>query len=199
MTATTSLVEEAAELFAAFQDGRRGRIEPLVRLLNPTLWHVARACGLERADAEDVVQTAWLRLVDKADTVRNPRTVLAWLGTTVRREAWRISRERRRSLPWEDADDDGAGRRGPAPGDPAPGPAEALLRHEAQRVLWTHVSRLTPRCQAILRVVSRGGPPDYASLSEALGIPVGSIGPTRGRCLAALRASLAADPSWSPS
>lgn len=193
MTASLSLVDESAALFAAFQDGRRGQIEPLVRLLNPTLWHLARACRLEQADAEDVVQTAWLRLVTSASDIREPRTVLAWLGTTVRREAWRVARERRRDLPWE----------APGPdadlGDPSPGPAEEALRHEARRVLADHLGRLTPRCRAILRVVSRGGPPDYAALSEVLGIPVGSIGPTRGRCLAALRTSLTADPAWSAS
>ncbi|GAA5228264.1 sigma-70 family RNA polymerase sigma factor [Paeniglutamicibacter antarcticus] len=191
MTQGTGLVDEAAALFQEFREGRRGKIEPLVRLLNPTLWHLARACRLERTDAEDVVQTAWLRLVDAADGIRDPQTVLAWLGTTVRREAWRVARERGRSTPWEP----------PAlenmPQDPRPGPADALLRNESQRALWSHVSSLTPRCQAILRVISRGGPPDYASLSAALGIPVGSIGPTRGRCLAALRISLAADPTWS--
>lgn len=191
MTGSTGLVEEAATLFEEFRNGRRGRIEPLVRLLNPTLWHLARACRLERTDAEDVVQTAWLRLVDRADTIRDPQTVLAWLGTTVRREAWRVARERGRTLPWEDPEP------GTGPRDPGPGPVEALLRDEAQRTLWIHVSRLTPRCQAILRVISRGGPPDYAALSATLGIPVGSIGPTRGRCLDALRTFLASDPAWS--
>jgi RNA polymerase sigma factor (sigma-70 family) len=193
MTETTSLVEEAATLFEEFRGGSRGRIEPLVRLLNPTLWHVARACRLEQADAEDVVQTAWLRLVDAADGIRDPRTVLAWMGTTVRREAWKVARERRRDMPWDEPDPD------TDLGDPAPGPVEAVLRDETQRVLLSHLSRLTPKCRAILRVVSRGGPPDYAALSESLGIPVGSIGPTRGRCLAALRASLTADPAWSAS
>ena len=191
MTGATGLVEEAATLFEEFRNGGRSRIEPLVRLLNPTLWHLARACRLEPTDAEDVVQTAWLRLVDRADTIRDPQTVLAWLGTTVRREAWRVARERGRTLPWEDPDPEAG------PRDPGPGPAEALLRDEAQRTLWNHVSRLNPRCQAILRVVSRGGPPDYAALSAALGIPVGSIGPTRGRCLDALRTFLASDPTWS--
>lgn len=191
MTQGSGLVDEAAALFQEFRAGRREKIEPLVRLLNPTLWHLARACRLERTDAEDVIQTAWLRLVDAADGIRDPQTVLAWLGTTVRREAWRVARERGRTTPQES----------PAleymPRDPGPGPVDALLRNESQRALWGHISRLTPRCQAILRVISRGGPPDYASLSAALGIPVGSIGPTRGRCLAALRASLTADPTWS--
>ncbi|MGP9487505.1 RNA polymerase subunit sigma [Arthrobacter sp. MYb224] len=193
MTGDTDLVGQAATLFEEFRGGRRELLEELVRLLNPTLWHLARSCRLERADAEDVVQTAWLRLVDRAETIRDPQTVLAWLGTTVRREAWRVARDRGRTQPWENPEP-GAADLGPGP---MPGPAEALLRDEARRTLWAHFSRLTPRCQAILRVISRGGAPDYAALSAALGIPVGSIGPTRGRCLDTLRTYLTADPAWS--
>ena len=191
MSTPRSLVDEAAELFREFQGGKRSQIEPLVRLLNPTLWHLARGCGLERADAEDVIQTTWLTLVKKAEGIRDPQAVLAWLGISVRREAWRVAGERRREAPRQDAEVLVQVR------DPAPGPDETLLMDESQHQLWMHISRLTPRCQAILRVVSRGGPPDYAALSETLGIPVGSIGPTRGRCLAALRQALATDPTWS--
>ncbi len=88
MTETAaSLTDEAARLFDEFRSGRRDGLDALVRLLTPTLWHLARACGLERADAEDVVQQAWMQLVAKADTVRDPQSVVAWVGTTVRREA----------------------------------------------------------------------------------------------------------------
>lgn len=188
MTAATSLAERASTLFEGYRDGEPGRLDGLVELLTPTLWHVARACGLDRSDAEDVVQTAWLRLVDKQATVENPKVVLAWLGTTVRREAWRVRKERRRSMTWEEP---------PEQADPGPDPADAAVLGETQRVLWGHFRKLTPRCQALLRVVSRGGRPDYAVLAETLGMPVGSIGPTRGRCLAALRKALTSDPTWS--
>ncbi|MDO5736283.1 MAG: sigma-70 family RNA polymerase sigma factor [Propionibacteriaceae bacterium] len=188
MTETTNLVTEAATLFEEFRDGERGQIDPLVRLLTPTLWHMARACGLQQRDAEDVVQTVWLSLVSKADTVRDPRSIVAWLGTSVRRESWRTAREKRLASPREDF---------PEHPDPAPGPDEVVLTSETQRTLWRHLAALTPRCQALLRIISRGGPPDYAALADAWGMPVGSIGPTRGRCLSTLRKALLADPSWS--
>ena len=181
-----SLVEEAARRFVEYR--RTSRIDALVRLLTPTLWHLARSCGLERADAEDVVQTAWLRLVDKAESIRAPEAVLGWLGTTVRREAWRISKERSRAIPDEDP---------PEPEDFTLDPAALAAMSETKRALLRHLAELSPRCRAILRVISRGGPPDYAVLAETLGVPVGSIGPTRGRCLAKLRASLTSDPTWS--
>ena len=69
---------------------------------------------------------------------------------------------------------------------------------DLNRRLWTHIHALSPRCQALLRVIAYSTRPDYATISAALGMPVGSIGPTRGRCLATLRRSLASDPAWSP-
>jgi RNA polymerase sigma factor (sigma-70 family) len=188
MNMQTQLVDDSAELFQRFQDGDRNAMEPLVRLLNPVLWNVARGCGLTVGDAEDVVQTAWLRLVDKTVTIRDPRTVIAWLGTTVRREAWHVSRKTRPASPLLNDFD------GPAS---TPGPDQIVLLDEESRLLWDHFSRLSPKCQAILRVICLGGQPDYAALSEALGIPVGSIGPTRGRCLTTLRRFLTTDPAWS--
>jgi len=67
---------------------------------------------------------------------------------------------------------------------------------EQNGALWDHFRQLTPRCQALLRVIAFSDKPDYAAISEALGMPLGSIGPTRGRCLAKLRESLTADPTW---
>ena len=73
--------------------------------------------------------------------------------------------------------------------------AEVILA-EKQRVLWQHVQELTPRCRELLRVIAFSDRADYTQLAQALGMPVGSIGPTRGRCLGKLRTSLTADPRW---
>ena len=192
IAAGETLAERAAHEFAAYRAGDEQRMSALVDLLTPVLWHLARGAGLDHATAEDVVQTGWLRLVEHAADIHEPRTVLAWLGTTVRREAWR-RRADQRAMP---ASDEVTSAERPAAGDPLD---ETVIRREDLRVLVRHFRTLTPRCQQILRVICCGGPPDYAALSEALGIPVGSIGPTRGRCLAALRRALLAEPSWSVS
>jgi DNA-directed RNA polymerase specialized sigma24 family protein len=71
-----------------------------------------------------------------------------------------------------------------------------VVRGQDQRVLWRHFTTLPDRCQRLLRVVALAERPDYAQVAESLGMPVGSIGPTRGRCLAKLRAALTADPAW---
>lgn len=75
-------------------------------------------------------------------------------------------------------------------------PEDAVLRTDEQRVLWRHVNELSERCRALLRVIAFAATPDYASVAATLGMPVGSIGPTRGRCLAKLRTALLSDPSW---
>jgi DNA-directed RNA polymerase specialized sigma24 family protein len=76
---------------------------------------------------------------------------------------------------------------------------DVVLRSQDQSLLWRHVRDLPERCQTLLRVIALADRPDYAQVAEALGMPVGSIGPTRGRCLAKLRAALVADPKWATS
>jgi RNA polymerase sigma factor (sigma-70 family) len=144
------------------------------------LWSVARSMGLSRADAADAVQTTWLRLVERLDSVREPEHLGSWLVTTLRRESMvmlrRSARVRLGSADgWEDL---------PAAGDP---PDEALLREERDVALWKAFRALTPRCQSLLRVLMADPPPSYAEVSASLHIPVGSIGPTRQRCLDLLR------------
>lgn len=182
---TSSLAAEAATLFRQYRDGQTRKMSDLVTLLTPALWGVARSCGLSTSQAEDVVQNSWVSLVQKTGEVRDPQAVLGWLLTTTRREAWRVS-----------------GRPSPAPLDDdtassAPGPETTVEDQDMRQRLWRHVTSLSPRCQALLRVVAYASPPDYATISAALQMPVGSIGPTRGRCLAALRKALTSDPSWS--
>ena len=80
----------------------------------------------------------------------------------------------------------------PAVDDPE---AEAILS-DRQRRLWRHIRALPERCQALLRVIAFASQPDYAAIATALGMPIGSIGPTRGRCLTKLRTALAGDPGW---
>ena len=160
----------------------------LVDLLSPILWHTARSQGLSEPVAEDVMQTAWLRLVDNADRINDSRRVLAWLMTTVKREAWTVSK--RRSTITIDLDSS------PEPISVTPTPEMQSVVTEEQGVLWSHVQLLSERCQHLLRVIAFSERPDYAGIATALGMPVGSIGPTRGRCLNQLRQSLTSDAKW---
>lgn len=188
----STLADRAAQSFAAYRAGDQDAMASLVELLTPIMWHTARGQGLDAAAAEDVVQTAWLRLYEHAASIADAQSVLKWLVTTTRREAWAVSREGRRTDLVGDQTPDAADR--PVAADETP--VEAVLRAEQQRTLWRHLRQLPQRCQSLLRVIALAERPDYASLADALGMPVGSIGPTRGRCLAKLRLALEGDPAW---
>lgn len=184
-----SLASRAATLFRAFRDGDQAKMADLVTLLTPILWHTARAQRLDRDLAEDVVQTTWLALFRSSNSIADPQAVLQWLIVTVRREAWRVVKRADRVESREFEPDE-------LVTAPHQLPEEQVLRDDGASRLWQHVAQLSERCRALLRVIAFADRPDYAAVAEALEMPVGSIGPTRGRCLAKLRQLLGADPTW---
>ncbi len=187
--APETLASRAAAHFDAYRRGDEARMGELVALLTPILWHTVRAQRIDRDTAEDVVQTTWLALVRSADTISDPQAVLQWLIVSARREAWRVvKRTDRVDVTDFEADD----LRTP----PADAPDEVVVQADGDGRLWQHVSQLNERCRELLRVIAFADRPDYAAIAKALGMPMGSIGPTRGRCLAKLRQSLATDPGW---
>ncbi|KAA2262439.1 sigma-70 family RNA polymerase sigma factor [Solihabitans fulvus] len=175
-----------AACMVAARDGDRTALDVLVTELTPLVWHVARGNGLDRSTAEDVVQTVWLALLRHLDRLVEPRALVGWLVTTTRREAqrsWRTNRgqvplsvELTEQLPTEDWL-----------------PEDEALRDDRDRRLWTAFSRLNHRCQEILRLTVLAGRAEYRAVAEALSMPRGSIGPTRGRCLSQLRELLNAE------
>lgn len=158
-------------------------LDDLVAVMTPVLWHVVRAYRLSEAAAEDVIQNTWLALVRRRAAIVDPVAVGGWLTTTARREAWRAAGAKSVPTPVEDDDLDHA--------LPPQRSAEesAVQRDEGDR-LWAAVDGLPERCRRLLRVVAFENRPDYRELATELGMPVGSIGPTRGRCLAKLRVAL---------
>ncbi len=193
-----SLGDRAAHALLEFRDGRPDALSDLVREATPLLWHTVRAQGVDAQTADDVVQTTWAALVRHAHTISEPKAVLKWLLVTARRGAWETVRKgrddvrRRTELP-DDVEESSA-----TLPDPGTGPEDEVLRDERDRLLWTSLRRLPARCQELLRLVSLADRPDYKAISAAIGMPVGSIGATRGRCLAKLRAVLTeqGETSW---
>jgi RNA polymerase sigma factor (sigma-70 family) len=184
-----TLAARAANLFSAFRAGDEAKMSELVALLTPILWHTVRGQRVERDVAEDVLQTTWLALVRGADSIADPQAVLKWLIVSARRESWRVVKRDARAEPREIEDDELAT---PA----ADLPEEVVVRNDGDARLWQHIAGLPERCRALLRVIAFADRPDYAAVAKALGMPIGSIGPTRGRCLAKLRLQLANDPEW---
>jgi RNA polymerase sigma factor (sigma-70 family) len=168
------------ELVGAAREGDEDALGQLITELSPLLWQVARAAGLASGDAEDVVQTTWLRLVSHLDGIRTSAALTAWLVTTAKREAWRVRASGRRQLPVEDT------WLASLP-DHAPGSDEQAIIADERRNLWAALAQLSPRCRELLRIIAFVPRPDYQAVADALGMPRGSVGPTRGRCLAKLR------------
>jgi RNA polymerase sigma factor (sigma-70 family) len=180
----TDRADRVAILVSAAKQGSEVAFGELVNEFSPLLWQIARAAGLSSGDAEDVVQVVWLRLVEHLDEIRAPSALSGWLVITTKREAWRVRALERRQLP---ADQESFAE---LP-DEGPGSEEQVIIDERRRALWAAIRQLPPRCQELLRIIAFVPRPDYAAIAGQLGLRVGSVGPTRGRCLARLRAVLA--------
>jgi RNA polymerase sigma factor (sigma-70 family) len=177
------LYDAATDAFRRWRSGEDAALDDLVRLMSPVLWHVVRATGLDREAAEDVVQNTWLTLVRSADTVRDAQAITRWLCTAARRESWRVSKASTRTRP---VDDDVLASRMPEESSPE----SEVVENDERAALWQALSRLPERCQRLLRIVAWEPRPDYSSVADTLQMPIGSIGPTRRRCLDKLRVEL---------
>jgi RNA polymerase sigma factor (sigma-70 family) len=173
------MVSDVGQLLQRAAAGERQAWDQLVERYARLVWSVARSFGLDDATANDVSQTVWLRLVEHCDRIRDPERLAGWLATTTRREALRVLRGLRRQQPSEAV----VG----TPDRTSPQPDELLLDEELLRTVYRGFSALSHRCQQLLRLLCAEPRLDYATISEIIGRPVGSIGPTRARCLDHLR------------
>ena len=152
--------------------------EELVRRYAGLVASVARSHRLYDADAADVAQATWLKLVVHLNGLRDPAALCGWLATTARRECLRVLRDAGRVVPCAET---------PDRADESPELDDALLAEERDAQLWGAFARLGQRDQALLRMLAADPPPSYTEISAALGMPIGSIGPTRARALGRLR------------
>ncbi|WP_243790276.1 RNA polymerase sigma factor [Saccharopolyspora gloriosae] len=175
----------APDLLERAATGEAAAWRELVDRNTAVVWAAARAYSPTAADAEDVCQVTWLLLAENLGSLRDPRALPGWLATTARREAVRLSKARHRESPvdWDTGMFD-------IP-DHADGPEVSALRSVAVSRMWQAFAQMSRRCQQLLRVVAVAPDASYAQVSQALGMPRGSIGPKKGRCLAALRERLA--------
>jgi RNA polymerase sigma factor (sigma-70 family) len=180
---------EMADTVRRAAAGDRTAWDTLVDGFGSMVWAVTSGYRLGRADTAEVVQTTWLRLVENLDRITQPEAVGSWLATTARREALRTLKLRGREFVTDDenqlARDDGH--------DQFPVPESHVLTADRNRRLWTAFERLPDRCRTLLRLLIVVQPP-YAEVAVALDMPIGSIGPTRARCLDRLRRLLGDDP-----
>jgi RNA polymerase sigma factor (sigma-70 family) len=170
------------DLVARARIGDQRAWDALVERYAPLTWSICRRYRLSDADAEDVGQTVWLQLVDHLDAIREPAALPGWVATVTRRECLRVLGAARGQL---------AAERGLSaeirPDEQAETVEQELLAAERQAKLREAFADLPPRCQRLMALLIQDPPVPYAEISARLGIPVGSIGPYRGRCLDKLR------------
>lgn len=177
----TEVEVDTRSLLAAAVAGDQTAWDTLVNRHTSLLWSIARGFRLNSADAADVVQITWLRLAEKFDQIVEPERLASWLSTIARRECLQLIRRASHSHEVLGFD------RPIDVVDPAPPVDKRLLRDERDAALWQVFARLGERCQQLLRVLMATPPPSYGEVADALDMRVGSIGPTRQRCLNQLR------------
>jgi RNA polymerase sigma factor (sigma-70 family) len=166
------LVKEAAS-------GNETAWNQLIERFSPMVASIARGYRLGSADAQDVCQTVWLRLVEGIGTIRDPERVGAWLAAVTRHESLRLIRRSGRETPVADTGLD------ETPSEDR-GADDRVLAAERKRAVWAAIDRLPPRTQDVMRHLLADPMPGYGLVAALLGIPVNSVGPTRSRALRAL-------------
>jgi RNA polymerase sigma factor (sigma-70 family) len=172
---------DVAELVRRAADGDHQAWERLVDQFARLIWSITVNFKLAESDAADVAQTTWLRLLEHIDRIEHPARVGSWLAATARNECLRSLAARKRVLLGHD--------NGELDSIVAHGPEvdERILAAERAQVVHEALSRLPGRWQRLLELLMADPPASYADISDELGLPIGSIGPTRGRCLDRLR------------
>jgi RNA polymerase sigma factor (sigma-70 family) len=176
--------EEIARLVGAAAAGDQHSWNELVQEFGGMIRAIARAHRLCDADAADVAQATWLKLLDHLDRLRDPARAGAWLATTARHECLAILRHSQRNLLCADS---------PFEEESTESLDDRLLSAERDRALWRGLSQLPARDQALLRMLMAHPRPAYEEVSAALDMPMGSIGPTRARALRRLRRQIDCD------
>jgi len=175
---------DIAGLVRGAADGDLGAWERLVAQFARLIWSITSEFKLAESDAADVAQTTWLRLLEHIDRIEHPDRVGSWLAATARHECLRHLAAHKKIVLGGEEEDLG--------GIPAEVPEvdERLLADERAQVVREALTRLPRRWQQLLEMLMADPPASYAEISDRLGLPVGSIGPTHGRCLARLRVLL---------
>ena len=177
---------DVAEFVRRAADGDRQAWECLVDQFARLIWSITADFKLVESDAADVAQTTWLRLLEHIDRIEYPDRVGSWLAATARNECLRSLAARKRVV----LSDDDTELAGAVPHGPEID--ERLLADERAQTVRDAMSRLPRRWQRLLEMLMADPPASYADISDELELPIGSIGPTRGRCLARLRVLLQA-------
>ena len=179
---------EAQELLRRVIDGDERAWDEVVDRFAGLVWSVARSYRLSSAATDDVVQTVWLRLAEHANRIRQPERLASWLATTTRNEALRVIRGNSRLSPQSTIED--------YTEQTTPSVEERVSDDATLAAVLRAFGQLSPEDQQLMRLLCAVPPLDYQTIAEMLGRPIGSIGPTRARCLERLKRLL--PPGFNP-
>ncbi len=172
-------------LLAEARSGDPSAWERFVERYERLVWSVPRRMGFSEADAADIAQEAWVLIHRHLEHLRRPEALVAWIVTTTTREASRFARRRSRR---QDVEADGSAERG----DPTPElPDEQVARLEAVQLVRDAIAEMDERCSRLLGLIDLDGS-SYEVAASELDLPLGSVGPTRMRCLGKLLPTLRA-------
>ena len=157
---------------------------PVLTAYSPLVDSVTRRYRLSRSDAEDVIQVVWLRLFENLPRLRETRARPGWIKTTAKHEALRVLASRSPTEPVDPSVLVTLDLRAP---DQATAVDNDLLRVERDRAIWNGLAELAPQQRNLLILLHTEPRASYQEISETFGMPTGSIGPTRARCLNKLR------------
>ena len=180
---TETMETPVSALLRSAADGDRQAWDRLVDRYADLVWSICRKLGMNSEDAADAVQLTWLALLENLDRIREPERLAGWLATTCRRQCLSIMRRSRPTVHVEDELMERLLSHGSAAD-------EAVLTAEQFALVWQAFRQLSELCQRVLRalvVEAEDGPPSYRVVAANLQMPVGSLGPTRARCLGQLR------------
>ncbi len=171
------MTDSDLELVLACRRGDQLAWEKVIRRYQRLIFAIPLRAGLDEDLAAEVFQDVFTTLFEKLNDIEDPERLQAWLVTTARRKTWRTISKARANADTELSE------AAEVP-DEAPLPDAQLFILEEQHRIRTAVSLLDERCRNLLQMLFyRAEPPSYAEIAAALGIPEGSIGPTRARCL----------------
>ncbi len=179
-----SQTESITDLVHRATDGDQAAWNRIVDRYLPLVMSVVRTYRMTEKDGEDVSQTVWLRLVENLDRIREPMALPAWIVRTTKNEALRVHRLRAKAVPVDPIEN--------SPLDAVPDTVELdveLLRMERNQAVRDGLAELTGDQRGLLLLLVADPPLTYEAIGRQLGMPVGSIGPTRARYLDKLRAT----------
>lgn len=174
-------------LIAACRRGEAGAWKSLIDRYQRLVYSVPRRYGLDDAQCADVFQHVFVRLFEHLDRIEQPDRLGPWLVMTAKREAWRLSRQMSAVVHASDEESEQDDLIDRLP-DHGPAPDEAIANLQEQHAVRLALEELDERCRQLLRILFyRQDALPYADIAAQLGVPEGSIGPTRARCLQKLR------------